>query len=101
TTSITLEGAKFPYLYYLRMIKKKIGQNWEWPQNQGVLKTIVYFKILRTGAVEGIEIDTSSKNSLFDTAALRAVHLAKPFSPLPGGYDEEYLGVYFEFAFKE
>lgn len=101
TTRLTLEAAKFPYMYYLNMIRKKVSMHWDWPDTKGTYKTVVYFKILHFGEVIGVQLDTQSHNQLFDDAALRAIKLSDPFSPLPGGFKEEYLGVYFEFSFME
>jgi TonB family protein len=100
--SLSLETAKFPFSYYVNQIRKKIVENWLWSQNYpGELKTIVYFKILRSGEVEEIKIKESSNNKLYDNICLRAVELAKPFPPLPQGFNEDYLGVFFEFKYKE
>lgn len=100
--SLSLETAKFPFTYYVNQVKKKIVENWLWSQNYpGELKTVVYFKILRSGEVVDLRIKESSNNKLYDNICLRAVELAKPFPPLPQGFTEEYLGVYFEFKYKE
>jgi len=100
--SLSLEAAKFPFTYYVNQIRKKIVENWLWSQNYpGELKTVVYFKILRSGEVVDLRIKESSNNKLYDNICLRAVELAKPFPPLPQGFTEEYLGVYFEFKYKE
>jgi TonB family protein len=100
--SLSLETAKFPFTYYVNQVRKKIVENWLWSQNYpGELKTVVYFKILRSGEVVDLRIKESSNNKLYDNICLRAVELAKPFPPLPQGFTEEYLGVYFEFKYKE
>jgi TonB family protein len=100
--SLSLETAKFPFTYYVNQVRKKIVENWLWSQNYpGELKTVVYFKILRSGEVVELRIKESSNNKLYDNICLRAVELAKPFPPLPQGFTEEYLGVYFEFKYKE
>ncbi|MFH1380337.1 MAG: TonB C-terminal domain-containing protein [bacterium] len=101
TTQITLEAVRFPYMYYLNMIRKKVSMHWDWPAKQGTYKAVIYFKIMHSGEIVGIKLDTQSANQLFDDAALRAIKLSDPFSPLPGGFDEDFLGVYFEFNFRE
>lgn len=101
TTRITLEAAKFPYLYYLAMIRKKVATHWDWPHNTGTFKTVVYFRIIQSGEMVNVKLEEKSKDELFDHAALRAIKLSSPFSPLPGGFTEDYLGVFFEFSFKE
>jgi TonB family protein len=100
--SLSLETAKFPFSYYVNQIRKKIVENWLWSQNYpGELKTVVYFKILRSGEISELKIKESSNNKLYDNICLRAVELAKPFPPLPQGFNEDYLGVFFEFKYKE
>jgi len=100
--SLSLETAKFPFTYYVNQIRKKIIENWLWSQNYpGELKTVVYFKILRSGEIKELSIKESSKNKIYDNICLRAVELSAPFPPLPEGFNEDYLGVYFEFKYKE
>ncbi len=100
--SLSLEVTKFPYTYYIRQIRKKVEENWLWAQNNpGEFRTVVYFKILRSGEVKEIKIKETSKNTFYDNLCLRAIELANPFPPLPQGYEEDYLGVYFEFKYKE
>ena len=100
--SLSLETAKFPFTYYVNQIRKKIVENWLWSQNYpGELKTVVYFKILRSGEIKELSIKESSKNKIYDNICLRAVELSAPFPPLPEGFNEDYLGVYFEFKYKE
>ncbi len=100
--SLSLETAKFPFTYYVNQIRKKIVENWLWSQSYpGELKTVVYFRILKSGEIDGLKIKESSNNKIYDNICLRAVELAKPFPPLPQEYTEDYLGVYFEFKYKE
>lgn len=100
--SLSLETAKFPFSYYVNQIRKKIVENWLWSQNySGELKTVVYFKILHSGEIKDLSIKESSKNKFYDNICLRAVEISAPFPPLPQGFTEDYLGVYFEFRYKE
>ena len=100
--SLSLETTKFPFTYYVNQIRKKIVENWLWAQNYpGELKTVVYFKIFRSGEISELKIKESSNNKLYDNICLRAVELAKPFPPLPQGFEEDFLGVYFEFKYRE
>lgn len=100
--SLSLETAKFPFTYYVNQIRKKIVENWMWSHNYpGELKTVVYFRILRDGSVVELKIKESSGNKIYDNLCLRAVELAKPFPPLPVGFTEDYLGVFFEFKYHE
>ncbi|MBQ3835242.1 MAG: TonB family protein [Elusimicrobia bacterium] len=93
---IMLENKNFRYSYYTGAILKKIRRYWQ-DSNINVLRTVVYFRIEKDGTVSKLKVHKSSKNSIFDKNALRAVELASPFPPLPDGYEENSLGVYFEF----
>ena len=99
--SISVDSARFPYAYYTNAIVKKIGRYWQWTNEFGRLKSVVFFRIGRDGSVQEVNLKDSSGDSLFDEQALRAVQLASPFPPLPEGYPDKDLGVYFEFSYKE
>ncbi len=100
-SSLSVEAAKFPYMYYLNQIRKKISENWFFAKETGNLRTVVYFRIKTNGEIDGPKLIEPSGDKYFDQICIRAVKLSEPFPPLPGGYLEEYLGVYFEFAFRE
>lgn len=93
---IMLENKNFRYSYYTGAILKKIRRYWQ-DSNVNVLRAVAYFKIEKDGTVSKLKIHKSSKNATFDKNALRAIELASPFPPLPDGYEENSLGVYFEF----
>ncbi len=100
--SLTVETSKFPFSYYLRQIQDKISNNWTWSQSySGDYKTVVYFRILRSGEISELKIKNSSGNKLYDNLCLRAVEVSSPFAPLPQGYEEDWLGVFFEFKYKD
>ncbi|MCB4792056.1 MAG: TonB family protein [Elusimicrobia bacterium] len=98
---ISVDSARFPYTYYTSMIVKKISRNWQWAVEFGRLKAVVYFKIQKDGSLTEVTVKESSGDSLYDQQALRAIKLSDPFPPLPQGYPEDNLGVFFEFTFKE
>lgn len=102
SASISPETAQFPYLYYLRRVRETISSNWGWSGREtGGLKSVVYFKIRRDGTIIEPELKESSSDDVFDAVALRAVKISAPFAPLPTGYQENTLGIYFEFSYKE
>jgi TonB family protein len=100
-SQISLDSARFPYAYYTNMIVKRINRNWQWAQSFGRMKAVIYFKIQKDGRITDIAVKTSSGEQLFDQQAVRAVSLADPLAPLPDGYSDTDLGVYFEFQFRE
>lgn len=100
--SLTLETAKFPFSYYIKQVQSKISQNWTWAKSySGSYTTVVYFRILRSGEISDLRVKTSSGNKLYDNICLRAVEVSSPFPPLPDGYNDNWLGVYFEFKYSE
>jgi protein TonB len=101
SSPISLDAAKFPYAYYTNMIVKRINRNWQWAQSFGKMKAVIYFKIQKDGRITDIAVKESSGEALFDQQAVRAVSLADPLAPLPDGYSDTDLGVYFEFQFRE
>lgn len=97
-SGVSLESARFAYTYYLNLIREKVGKNWSWPVIETRRKATIYFRILHDGLISEIRTKESSKDEAFDLAALRAIEISAPFPPLPAGFPEEYLGVYFEFS---
>ena len=98
--AIIVDTARFPYAYYTNIIVRNIGRHWQWSNEFGRLTSVIYFKILRDGTVSEVNVKDSSGDKLFDDQALRAVKLAG-FPPLPEGYADSDLGVYFEFSYRE
>ncbi|MGA2090058.1 MAG: TonB family protein [Endomicrobiales bacterium] len=96
---ISLDTKNFPYAYYTNMIVKKISRYWQWSTDFGTLKTVVYFRIAKDGTVTETSVHDSSGDKLFDLQAIRAIKLSSPFPPLPQGFPENDLGVYFEFSY--
>ncbi len=100
TGKMELDVKDFAFVYYLDKIKKKIKSNWLPPPQltSKELKTVVYFRILRDGSVDVLQIEKSSNNPIMDEAALRAIKASIPFPPLPVEFGDDYLGVHFEFS---
>ncbi len=93
---------KFPYTWYLRILEAKINGNWDTLSvnfySDTPLKTVAYFQIDRKGELKGLKLFKPSFNDAVDKSALEAVRLSAPFPPLPPGYREDYLEVYFGFV---
>ena len=92
---ITLEGRPFRFPWYLEQLVRKIERNWRPSTN--TMRATIYFRIARNGRISEIEVSETSGNFLFDQAAQRAVEASAPMPPLPGEYDGDYLGVFFDF----
>ena len=91
-----LEGGDFPYTVYIDRMRNLIGTHWFRPQG-GTSTTTVYFVIDRDGTLRDARNETSSGNSAFDRAALRAILESSPLPPLPFGYNGTFLGVHLTF----
>ncbi|MEK7702437.1 MAG: TonB family protein [Nitrospirota bacterium] len=98
-------SSSFNYPYYLRSIEQKIGMQWAPPpamtisSNREGSVAMIGFVVKRDGRIDlkSVSIEKSSGNTFFDMAAMRAVHNANPFPPLPIGILED-LRVHFRFA---
>ncbi|HJW92377.1 MAG TPA: TonB C-terminal domain-containing protein, partial [Thermoanaerobaculia bacterium] len=75
-----LEGGDFPYPIYIDRMHTLVGQKWLRPQITNATTTI-YFVIDRDGTVRDAKVETTSLNSTFDRAALRAVIESSPLPP--------------------
>ena len=90
----------FKYDYYLGLIKNKVDNRWTQPVAYNrVRQTLIEFIVHRNGKIINVRIAESSGDHYFDQSALRAVNLSNPFPPLPLGYKEDSLKVYYRFIF--
>lgn len=90
----------FKYDYYLGLIKNKVDNRWTQPVAYNrVRQTLIEFIVHRNGKIIDVRIAESSGDHYFDQSALRAVNLSNPFPPLPLGYKEDSLKVYYRFIF--
>lgn len=98
-TGVGVDAGNFPYMGYVNILRNKVAQNWN-PQpypSSSPKKVLVYFKILKDGKVENLTVKESAGVSFIDRSAIRAITNSAPFPPLPAGYADDYLGVYFMF----
>lgn len=101
TGSVSLDAEHFPFGYYIVTMKRKIAAFWQVPgAPRETLHCVVYFQVLRNGAIGTPSVEFSSGNIVFDQAALRSVVRANPLPPLPDGFTDDYLGVHFSFTFR-
>jgi TolA protein len=102
-TGIAVDAVQFPFSYFLAAIERRVSDNWYSAASEAGagLTSVVYFRLMRDGSVEDVRVETSSRNSYFDRAAIRAVKSAAPFPPLPRGFQDDFLGIHFTFVQKE
>ncbi len=103
TGDMNLDTENFPFGYYLVTMRRKIAGYWDVPLEASQSKRFckIYFRVEKSGRITGSSVESSSGSFLFDQAALRAVLQASPLPPLPGDFNEDYLGVHFSFAYEE
>ncbi|MEW6557437.1 MAG: TonB family protein [Elusimicrobiota bacterium] len=94
-----VDVGNFPYIGYVNILRNKVAQNWNPAPytSAGVKKVLVYFRILKNGKIENLTIKESAGVSYIDRSAIRAITNSSPFPPLPVGFPDSSLGVYFMF----
>jgi protein TonB len=88
----------FHFTYYVQRMLALIESRWYKPVAPAETRAVVRFTIYRDGQVSRIELETSSGNSSFDRAALRALYAANPLPPLPPAYSKPSLTVHLTFS---
>jgi TonB family protein len=94
--------SNFPFPYYPPLITKRVSNFWVKSYSRAEeLFTTVFFKIYRNGSIGDLKVVESSKNSILDRSAIRAITLAGPFPPLPQAYAYDYLEIQLTFEHKK
>jgi TonB family protein len=88
----------FRFAYYVQRMLALIESRWYKPAAPSETRALVRFTINRDGRVSRIELESSSGNSSFDRAALRALYAANPLPPLPPAYRKPSLTVHLTFS---
>lgn len=99
--SVNLEGANFPYPYYLSNIQIKILSNFKptiSSRQAKELKAVVFFIVDKTGRISEVKLEDKSGHFLFDQEAQRAILRSNPLPALPPAFESDRLGVHFEFV---
>ena len=98
--TVRTEGIDFPYPGYLNNIVRQIALNFN-PRNPNApLRAEVMFLIRRDGSVSSFRFVTRSGVYAFDLEAQGAVEAAasaRAFGPLPEGFRDDVLPVFFSF----
>lgn len=90
--------ADFQFTYYIDRMLALIEAKWYKPPVPPGTTAQVRYTILPSGKLEGIQLESSSGNSSFDRAVLRALYAANPLPPLPPAYRKPSLTVHLTFA---
>ena len=88
----------FHFAYYVQRMLALIESRWYKPAAPTETRALVRFTINRDGRVSRIELESSSGNSSFDRAALRALYASNPLPPLPPAYSKPSLTVHLTFS---
>ena len=101
-TGVTAGNTDPALAYYLALVQEKIDSNWVPPKRaSGTVDTAVLsIRVLRSGQVRDLVINSSSGDRAFDDSALRAVRLSSPLPPLPPLYKAETVILELRFNFE-
>lgn len=100
--NVRTDGIAFPFPGYLSNIVRQIALNWSPRRVSAALVTELKFMIRRDGTVAGIEVVKRSGDRLYDLDAMGAIEVvgtSKGFGPLPSGWADDVLVVYFTFDY--
>ena len=98
--TVRTEGIDFPFPGYLNNIVRQIALNFNPRDKSTNLRSEVLFIIRRDGTVANVRILKKSGSYAFDLEAQGAIEAAsasKSFGPLPEGFQDDALTVYFSF----
>lgn len=88
----------FHFAYYVQRMLALIEARWYKPAAPEGTRALIRFTINREGRLSRIELESTSGNSSFDRAALRALHGVNPLPPLPPAYAKSSLTVHLTFS---
>lgn len=100
--NVRTDGIAFPFPGYLSNIVRQIALNWSPRRVSAALVAEVKFFIRRDGSVTGIEVVKTSGDRLYDLDGVGAIEAAgstRSFGPLPAGWSDDVLVVYFTFDY--
>jgi len=84
---------------YMRELQRRIKRNWEPPKGNESKRVVVLFRVSRDGRLLSLRVMKSSGVSEADKAAISAVELTAPFSPLPPEYKGNDIDIQFTFDY--
>ena len=94
---VHISAGRFPYLWYLTVIKTKLSNAWVPPSGYVIPKEGTYvtisFTLNKNGAISNVKVKHSSGIKLLDNSALNAVKSVGTLPAIPSEWKEEYLNV--------
>src|SRR3990172_10611112 len=100
-TRVTVRNTDPALEDYFASIQLKIHRSWSPPKVARGRVAIVSIRILRSGQVGDVAVDSSSGEPVFDDSALRAVHLSTPLPPIPPLVKSDTLPLELRFTYQE
>lgn len=100
--NLSIQGIEFPYPGYLTNIVRQLTLSWTPRRVSAALVSEVKFSIRRDGSVVAIEVVKGSGDRSYDLdamGAIEAVGTTRGFGPLPTGWVDDILIVYFTFDY--
>ena len=86
--------------YYLGLVDYKISSNWN-PVASNVkarTRVVIRFRVMRSGHVTYLAVETSSGDAALDQAALDALWRSIPLPPFPNLLIEPFLDLHYQFV---
>ena len=94
---VHISAGRFPYLWYLSVIKTKLSNAWVPPSGYVIPKEGTYvtisFTLNKNGVIGNVKVKHSSGIKLLDNSALNAVKSVGILPAIPSEWKEEYLNV--------
>jgi TonB family protein len=84
--------------YYLTLVDNKIRNNWVAVGGRPEDVVVVRFRVLQSGQVRDIALETTSGDASLDTSALRAIRQSLPLPPFPNLLTEPFLDLRYRFV---
>ena len=92
---------EFEFPEYLLELRDRIEQNWRPSTANETFATRIFFRIGKNGKILRAFVEKPTGNINFDASALKAVLKCDPFSPLPDEFNNDNLGVHFDFIYEQ
>jgi len=90
----------FEFAYYLQIVRAQIAKHWTPPEGATTgARTVVHFRVARSGAISALQLETGSGNTVFDQSAVRAIVITQQLPHLPLGYAGADLGIHLGFEY--
>ena len=95
--NVHISAGRFPYLWYLTVIKTKLSNAWIPPSEYIIPKEGTYvtvcFTLNKNGTIDNVKVKHSSGIKLLDNSALDAIKSVGTLPALPSEWKEERLNI--------